>query len=141
MLVRRNGWLTPVDTFDMFDRQFDRAFEGITNFGGFGTDVTDEGNAYKLVADLPGFKKEDIHINVENDMLTVSAERHSEVEDESKKGKFVRRERSYGSYQRSFSLGDIDVSGIQANYNDGVLTVELPKKQIPESTKTEITIN
>ena len=138
MLVRRNGWLMPADPFDMM---FNRGFENMdSRLTAFKTDVTDEGDAYKLEADLPGFQKEDIHLNVEDDILTVSAERHSEVEEESKKGKYVRVERSYGSYQRSFSLSDVDVDGISAAYENGVLTVNLPKKQIPESTKKEITI-
>lgn len=133
MLNRKNSWLALVDPFEAMDH-FDDDFFGApyfdNSFGSFGTDISDEGSSYKLTADLPGFEKGDIHIDVKNDMLTVSAERHSEVEDKDKKGKFVRQERSYGSYKRSFSLGDVDADKIAAKYDNGVLTLTLPKKEV-----------
>ena len=79
-----------------------------------------------LEADLPGFKKEDIKIDLENDRLTIKAERKSEHEDN--KNGYVRRERHFGSFERSFDVSGIDTSGIKANYTDGVLTLTLPKR-------------
>ena len=102
----------------------------------FKTDVTDEGDHYALEADLPGFDKKDIHLDVNGDVLTVRAERHSQHEDKDKKGKYVRCERSYGTYARSFDISGIDAKAIKAAYSDGVLRVTLPKqKEVPASSR------
>ena len=90
------------------------------------TDITDKGDSFVLEADRPGFKKEDIKIDLENDRLTIKAERKSEHEDN--KNGYVRRERHFGSFERSFDVSGIDTSGIKANYTDGVLTLTLPKR-------------
>ena len=106
----------------------------------FRTDVIDTGDAYKLEAELPGFNKEDIQLNVENDCLTVTAEHKSEKKEEDEKKNFIKRERFYGSYTRSFDVSGINVDGIEATYENGVLTLNLPKKaaEIPASRKLEI---
>ncbi|MBQ7153390.1 MAG: Hsp20/alpha crystallin family protein [Clostridia bacterium] len=103
-------------------------------------DITDEGDMYQIKADLPGCKKEDIHLNIENDRLTLSAQRHSEYENEDKKGKYLHCERTYGEYRRVFDLGDVDADKIHAKFADGVLTLDLPKKveQVPASRQLEI---
>ena len=101
--------------------------EGTT---GFRTDISDQGDSYLLEADLPGFDKDSIHIDLSEDTLTISAERHSEHEEEDKKGSYVCCERSYGRYQRSFDVSGIDQDGIKAKYADGVLSLTLPK--VPE---------
>ncbi len=90
------------------------------------TDITDKGDSFVLEADLPGFKKDDIKIDLENDRLTIKAERRSEHEDN--KNGCIRRERRFGSFERSFDVSGIDTSGIKANYTDGVLTLTLPKR-------------
>lgn len=90
------------------------------------TDITDKGDSFVLEADLPGFKKDDIKIDLENDRLTIKAERHSNTE--TTKNGYVRRERSFGSFERSFDVSGIDTAGIKANYTDGVLTLSLPKR-------------
>ena len=90
------------------------------------TDITDKGDSFVLEADLPGFKKDDIKIDLENDRLTIKAERRSEHEDN--KNGCIRRERHFGSFERSFDVSGIDTSGIKANYTDGVLTLTLPKR-------------
>ena len=104
----------------------------------FRTDVSDTGDAYKLEAELPGFSKDDIKIDIENDCLTISAER--KFDDESKKKNLVKRERFYGSYSRSFDVTGIDTDKIEAAYNDGVLTLNMPKKkaEVPASRRLEI---
>ena len=124
----------PFRAFDELERSFFNDRQGF----GFRTDVIDTGDAYKLDAELPGFKKEDISIDVENDCLTISVER--KVEDEDKRPNFIKRERVYGSFSRSFDVSGINVEGIQAAYNDGVLTLTMPKKveQKPASRKLEI---
>ena len=104
----------------------------------FKTDVIDKGNAFELDAELPGFKKEDIKLDIENDCLTISAERKFEENDE--KPNFIKRERFYGSYSRSFDLTGIDVDKIEASYTDGVLCLTLPKvpEDVPVSRSIEI---
>ena len=101
--------------------------EGTT---GFRTDISYQGDSYLLEADLHGFDKDSIHIDLSEDTLTISAERHSEHEEEDKKGAYVCCERSYGQYQRSFDVSGIDQDGIKARYADGVLSLTLPK--VPE---------
>ena len=124
----------PFRAFDELERSF---FNDRQNLS-FRTDVSDTGDAYKLEAELPGFKKEDINIDVENDCLTISVER--KLEDEDKRPNFIKRERVYGSFSRSFDVSGINVEGIEAAYNDGVLTLTMPKKVEvkPASRKLEI---
>ena len=101
------------------------------------TDITDRGDSFVLEADLPGFKKDDIKIDLENDRLTIKAERRSESEN--KANGYVRRERSFGSFERSFDVSGIDTQNIKANYTDGVLTLTLPKR--PELVPDNRTIS
>ncbi len=106
----------------------------------FKTDVLDEGDHYELEADLPGFDKKDIKLELQGDNLVISAERHSNAEEKNKDGKVVRMERSYGNYQRAFNVSQIDTNHIKAAYDNGVLKLTLPKQQaqIPESRVLEI---
>ena len=106
----------------------------------FGTDITDEGTYFELKADLPGFRKEDIHLNLNGDTLTITAERHSRYEQREHQGKYIRCERSYGSYSRQFDVTGINTDKIKAQYDNGVLKLTLPKKEkdLPESRKLEI---
>ena len=124
----------PFRAFDEMQRNFFNERPAL----GFRTDVIDTGDAYKLEAELPGFKKEDIKIDVENDVLTISAERKLNTED--KKPNFVKRERFYGAYSRCFDVSGIEVDGIEAAYTDGVLTLNMPKKveTAPASRRLEI---
>ena len=117
---------------------FGRPFFDVPSFNDFRTDVTDEGDHYLLETDLPGFDKKDITLDIQDDTLTIRAERKSNYEE--KKDKFVRMERSYGSYQRSFDLTGIDADKIKAKYKDGVLRLTLPKLEevLPNSRRLEI---
>ena len=105
-----------------------RAFFGDNSLAEFKTDIRDVGDGFVLEADLPGFKKEDIKLFLNGDTLTIKAERHSDFEDQDKKSGYLRCERSYGSYSRSFDVTGVDVSQISASYNDGVLRIRLPKQ-------------
>jgi len=131
-------------TYDPFRTMEDlenRFFGGTAcELSGIRTDIQDKGDHYLMEADLPGFKKDDIHVDVSDGMMTITAERHSEHEEQDKKGSYVRCERSYGSYQRSFDLSGIDESGVQAAYADGVLKLTLPKakEQKPETHQVKI---
>jgi HSP20 family protein len=120
---------------DMERSFFQPSSSGLASFR---TDVRDEGDAFMLEAELPGFKKEDISIDIKDERLTISAQRKFENEDE--KPNFVKRERFYGSYSRSFGLEGINSDAIEASYVDGVLSLRLPKQTpvVPESRRIEI---
>lgn len=123
-----------------FDDNFFKSFWGEQNRA-FSTDIKDNGTGYTLKADLPGFKKEDIHVDLDGDTLTVQAEHKESNDEKNDKGEYLRRERYYGSYARSFDVSEIDTTNITAAYNDGVLTLELPKKapaQVDTSHQIEI---
>ena len=104
----------------------------------FRTDISDMGEAYRLEAELPGFNKEDININIEDERMTISVERKSDSEDN--KPNYLHRERFYGSYSRSFDLSGIDADNISASYSDGILSLNLPKQAaaVPASRRLEI---
>ncbi len=96
-------------------------------------------DAYHLEVSAPGLKKEDIKINIEEGLLTISYEKKEETQ--SDEYKTVRREFSYNSFKRSFTLGDkIDAAGIQGKYEDGVLKVLLPKKPEAQAVSKQIDI-
>ena len=122
--------------------QMNRAFWGDSenDIAPCKTDILDEGNRYVLKADLPGFKKEDIHLDIDGDRLTISAEHSEENKKEDEKGNFIRKERRYGSMSRSFDISSIDVDHIEAKFENGVLELDLPKKQetVPASHRIEI---
>lgn len=129
--TRRSAMFNP---FEDFYRDF------WTNpIGEIKTDITDCGDAYKLEADLPGFKKEGIKIELNDKRMVIKAERKSESEEKDKQG-YVRKERTYGSFTRSFDVSGIETGDITASYTDGVLTLSLPKKAElkPESRQIEI---
>ena len=135
-----NVWNPFSEMGKMEKRLFNNSFFSNADLAEFKTDITDEGDHYLLKADLPGFKKEDIHLNLDGDTLTIQAERHSEHEDTDKKDKYVCCERSYGSYSRSFDVSGIQADGISASYEGGVLELKMPKKeaQVPASRQISI---
>lgn len=135
--IRHMSNYDPFRELDNLERSF---FNNSNVVSAFRTDVTDTGDAFKLEAELPGFKKEDIKIDIENDCLTISAERKINNDEEDKKQNFVKRERFYGSFSRSFDVTGIDTDAIDASYTDGILTLTLPKKKevIPASRRLEI---
>ena len=102
------------------------------------TDVRDVDGNYEIDIDLPGFNKEDIHIDLKNDMLTISASHDEKKDEKDKDGKYIRRERRSASYQRSFRVEDMKPEDIRAQYKNGVLTVTFPKKEaIPEKNDVQ----
>ena len=131
-----------VTFYNPFDELEDmqRRFFGETAVRDFKTDIRDEGEHYLLEADLPGFKKEDISVNIEGDTLTIRAERTESTDEKDSKGNYITRERSYGSFSRSFDMTGIRVEEIAAAYENGVLKLTLPKRQetLPTSRKLEI---
>lgn len=107
----------------------------------FRTDIRKTDSGFVLEADLPGVDKKDISVNIEGDILTIKAERHSESEDTEKKDSFVRIERSYGSYERSFDVSGIDTENIEAKYENGVLMLTMPEKPVTAPPSKQLTIS
>ena len=132
---RRNNRLTAYNPWDEMERAFFGDGAWNRSLAEFKTDIQDKGDSYLLQADLPGFKKEDIHIDLDGETMTIRAERHSEHEEQDKKGSYVRCERSYGSYERAFDVSGIDTDKIGAQYADGVLKLTMPKKSATVSAK------
>lgn len=97
-------------------------------------DIYEKGGDYHIEMDIPGFDKKDISIETDNGYLTVTAEKKDEVNDEEKN--YIRRERTYGKYQRSFYLGDLELDKIKAEFKDGMLKLTVPKKEVVETKKT-----
>ena len=101
-------------------------------------DVKEDDNAYTVHADIPGVKKEDIHVSIEGNQVSISAE--TKMEKEEKKGeKVLRSERYVGKVARSFTLAhDVDEAKSQAKYSDGVLELTLPKKATTAAKKLAV---
>ena len=136
--TRRNNNTSVYDPFEAFN-EMEKRFWGDSSASILKTDVKDNGDSYELIADLPGFNKEDIKIDLDDDRLTISAVRHSEVE-EKKQNNYIRVERSYGSFSRSFDVSGIDTDEIAAKYENGVLTLTLPKLTEKVETSRSIEI-
>ncbi len=102
-------------------------------------DISETQDALLLTADLPGVKLEEIDLKLEDGTLTLSGRREFEKKEE--KGAYHRIERSYGSFQRAFSLPDsVDVDKVSASMENGVLKVTLPKKEVakPKTIKVQV---
>lgn len=103
-------------------------------------DVLDKDGIFKICADLPGVKKEDINVRIDGNLVQIDAETKSEKEFKDNGGKVLRSERYYGTVSRAFSLTqDVDETKAIAKYENGVLTLELPKKTTSASKR--LTIN
>jgi HSP20 family protein len=120
---RSNFYVSAYDPFKEME-EFERRFFG-QRTPALKTDIRETENAYILESDLPGFSREDIRAEIKNGYLTIRAERKSESEGSNES--YLRRERSYGSFSRTFDLDGIDAEAITASFKDGVLTLELPK--------------
>ena len=97
------------------------------------TDVTEHDDHYEIAIDLPGFKKEDVTIDLENGYLTVGAAKGVDKDENDKEGKLIRQERYSGAMQRSFYVGEnVTEEDIKAKMEHGVLTLCIPKKETPK---------
>ena len=130
---------------DYFDKLlgnfFNDDFLSPSNFIGnaFRVDLKENENEYIIEADLPGIKKEAINIEYDNNYITVSSKRDESVED--KKDNYVRRERHYGEFKRSFYINNIEADKIEASFTDGVLNIKLPKLNKGVFNKKKIDIH
>ena len=128
-----------MDVFNDFDRNFFRGWDrpehmlyGKNASRMMKTDVKETDTGYELDVDLPGFKKEEIHLELENGNLTISTEKSLENKEE-KQGRLLRQERYAGTMSRSFYVGrNVTEEDIRAKYENGVLTLMIAKKDAPK---------
>ncbi|HIV67329.1 MAG TPA: Hsp20/alpha crystallin family protein [Candidatus Butyricicoccus stercorigallinarum] len=127
--------------FNVFDN-FERSFFGNSSVDlpAFRADIRDAGDKYLLDAELPGFQKEDISLDIKDGILTISAEHNENSDQKDDKGNYIRRERRYGAFRRSFDISGIDEDAISASYQNGILELSLPKAQqvLPQSRRIAI---
>lgn len=117
------------NAFNDFEKNF---FGGSMPVNTCKTDIRDDGEKYVMEAELPGFTKEDIKLDINGSYLVLTAEHQNEKDEKDDKGKYIRKERSYGSYTRSFDITGVDTENISAEYKDGILKIDLPKKASEE---------
>lgn len=131
---------TPARYASPFGEEFFRSFFGENPAPAMKVDVEDKGDSYLMLTDLPGMKKEDVRISVEDGVLTIAVEQKNEEKEENKDRNFVYRERRTASMSRSFSLEGVNEEGITAEFTDGVLHLTLPKETQPEEKVRQIEI-
>ena len=134
---------------DWMNFAFDRDFWGRKNplYGKnakniMKTDIREHDEGYELDVDLPGFKKDEISVELDDGYLTISAAKGLDKDEQDKKGKYIRRERYAGAMQRSFYVGDaVTEEDIKAKFEDGILKLSIPKKDAKAvETKKSIAI-
>lgn len=146
MAILRRG---PMRTLRQLERQLDDAFPGDGNERDEQSsaltkwsprvDVYEEGDELVFELDAPGVNKDALDVSLEENRLTVSGERREEKNVEDDERNYFRSERVYGQFKRSFALPDaVDTERIEANFNEGVLTVRVPKLEDSPSRKVEI---
>lgn len=105
------------------------------------TDVRETEDTYEVDIDLPGFKKDEITVDLKEGYLTIQAAKGLDKEEQDKKGKYIRQERYAGACSRSFYVGDIKPEDVSAKYEDGILKISLPKagkKELPKQSTIAI---
>ena len=138
---RKNLMNSNVNSFDNFISNFfnDDFLTSSNMMGNFKADIKETPNEYIIDAELPGIKKEDITIDYKNNYLTVSANRQEVIEENN--DNYIRKERHYGNFSRSFYIDDIDKNSVNARFDNGILSIVLPKlnnKFIDNSTRIRI---
>ena len=105
------------------------------------TDVRETEDTYEVDIDLPGFKKDEITVDLKDGCLTVSAAKGLDKDEEDKKGRYIRQERYAGACSRSFYVGDVEPDQVTAKYEDGILRISMPKeakKELPKRSTIAI---
>jgi HSP20 family protein len=127
------------DVFDMMDNFFNSGFFEPAKYNqGINTDIRQDDKNYIIEAELPGYDKKDIKVELKNNYLTISASKEEEKEEENEG--YIRRERRSGEVCRSFYVEGIDQKDINAKYKNGILELTLPKKDKEEETSAMIDI-
>ena len=134
--IFRDNLFDDMFDFDDFDKEFNRMMRPL--YGKHAqnmmkTDVRETDNSYELDIDLPGFKKDEIKIELDNGYLSISAAKGLDKDEEKKDGKYIRRERYAGAMNRTFYVGDnLTQQDIQAKFEDGILKISVPKKDVQQ---------
>lgn len=142
-LLRINGLLSPVNTLmeDFFSKDiFDWADKNFAHVGANlpSVNLKESDNKLEIEMAVPGMKKEDLKVEIDNNMIIISSEKEDEKEESRKKGNYLKKEFHYQSFYRSFFLPDyIDENKIEANYKDGILHVIIGKKVIGKGKTTK----
>ena len=105
------------------------------------TDVRETENTYEVDIDLPGFKKDEIDVDLKDGYLTIRASKGLDKDQKDKEGKYIRQERYAGACSRSFYVGEVEPDQVSAKYEDGILKISVPKqakKELPKSTTIAI---
>lgn len=114
-----------------FDDFMDYPFKGYDTNSMLKTDVKDTSQGYEVTMDIPGIAKEDIKAELKDGYLTINAKTHHDNEEKDSDGRYIRRERYYGSCSRSFYVGDdVTQEDIKAKFEDGTLKMFIPKKEV-----------
>lgn len=122
---------------NLFDRMFNCSFNSV-NYN-LRTDIIEEDDKYSIIVEMAGYHKDDIKLSLENDYLTIEAEKAALESKEEKETKYLLRERHLGKVSRSYYLKDVKEEEIKANFNNGLLFITVPKLSEAE-TKRLITI-
>lgn len=127
---------------NFFDDLFDTPFFTRSEQNMMKTDIKENDGSYELTVDLPGIKKENIKAELNDGYLVITAENNTSNDEKDDNGKYIRRERYQGSYSRSFYVGDsITEEDIKAKFENGTLTLDIPKKEaLPEKQTKYIAI-
>ena len=147
-IVRKGSRRPALDMFGDFDDIFSHFFRsGLTPAGESdhsmspAIDVSETEHAYTVRAELPGIKKDDLDVSINDGVLTINAESRYEHEDK-EKGRVIRQERRYGKFVRSMRLGgDVDEANVSADYTDGILTLTLPKSDKVKPKKIDVKVS
>jgi len=126
--------------FDDFWAPVSRETSPVNDFFAPRVDIVERDDHYEITAELPGINKDDIHVTLENGVLTIEAETSQEAKEE-KDGKVIRQERRYGKYLRRFNLSDnVHEEDIKATFDDGILKLTAPKaaEEKPQQKRIEI---
>jgi len=127
-----------VEDMNLIPRNFylDDLFDDFEKSNSMKCDIYEKEGDYHIEMDIPGFEKKDIKLECDNGYLTVTAEKENKEDEENKK--YIKRERSYGKYQRSFYLGDVNTDNIKAEFKHGMLKITVPKLQVEAKKQIEI---
>lgn len=117
-----------------FDDDFENFYLTSKGRNDMKCDIYEKNNIYHIEMDIPGYAKEDINIEIKDGYLTVQATKSNKVDEENKN--YIRRERSYGEYSRTFNLEDADEENIDAKFEEGTLIITIPKKDESLTKKT-----